>query len=146
MGRHMNPNAKLTVLEREQAIREWPVISGFLAKALPYCAGRVTLESIKEDIERGSIMVCVIWDPGEKHIYSVVGCEADEYPGRRVFSLAYCGGEPDSIKEWGHVWHAFVHIAKEMGFDQIEVVGRPGWKKICTGTTEFARVLAMDLA
>lgn len=141
----MNPNAKLTVLEKDQAIREWPVISGFFEKALPYSAGRWSLDDLRGSVEDGSMMCCVIWDPEEKHIYAVMGCEGDEYPGRKVFNMSVCGGEHDSISEWSHLWPAFVHIATEMGFDQIEVSGRPGWKKICKGTVEIARCYAMDL-
>ena len=142
----MNPNVKLTVLEKDQAIREWPVIGGFLAKAIPYAAGRWTLDDLRTQVEEGAMMCCVVWDPEEKHIYAVMGCEAEEYPGRRVFSISYCGGEENSIQEWGHIWEAFVGIARGMGFDQIEVVGRPGWKKICKGTVEYARCYAMDLS
>jgi len=130
---HIEPNLKMSILSKEHIEREWHVIEKFFDKAIPYTLGRTTIEQIKKRIEDEFAMVVICWDPDPRDpvIYSAFLVEADEYPGKKVFHISMAGGE--DIHVWGEFgWPAFKQMAKNMGFDQIEISGRPGWSKFIT--------------
>ena len=120
-------NAKLSQLPPEDAIAQWPLLAQLLGKADPYCLGRYDAESLREEVESGHTTILVAWDPETRYVYAAFAAEGHEYPGKRVFSIIMAGGE--NIDKWAHLWPAFRYVAKRMGFEQIQVTGRRGWKK-----------------
>ena len=139
----MNPNVRVTPMSADLAIKEWDVIKSVITKVMDQACGRFTLEDVKERIASGHVMPMMIWDPTTQVIYSVICAEAEEYPLKKVFQLSICAGE--DIEEWGHVYPAIKDIARAMGFDQIDIVGRRGWKKFLPGATTDLGVFIEDL-
>ena len=136
-------SVKLSALTTKQAVQEWPVISGFLAKGIERACGRLTIDDVFELVRTEKLMVLIAWDPEEKQVYAVFGIEALEFPNKKVFNITLAGGA--DIDKWGHLYPAFKEIAKTLGFNQMEVSGRAGWKRFLPGTTEVGRIFVEDL-
>lgn len=135
---------KLSVLSREVAVNGWNVISPFLNRVFDFSAGRLDLEATRKVVEEGLAEVLLVWDPKVSRVYAVIIAEPKIYPGRRVYSLGVCEGS--NIHLWAEkIWPALQATAVEQGFDQIEVVGRRGWKRFIPGAEEIATFYAMDL-
>lgn len=138
---------RLSSLDPDQAIAEWDVLATFFEKALtaPSVCGRMTLENVKKSVEDGNSKVVIAWDPDPKApvIYAAFLIEANQYPsGKKVFSIALCGG--GGVEHWGHLYPDFRRMATELGFDQLEISGRPGWAKFI-GAKEVSRKFVEEL-
>jgi hypothetical protein len=135
---------RLSVLNADQAMAYWDHIVPHLTPVFEYSVGRLDLESTKKLLEAGLAEVMLVWIPESGRIFSVMVIEGKEYPGRKVFSIGLCGGEDLPI--WAEkMWRAVKQIAREKGFNQIEVVGRRGWGRFIPGAREIATFYAMDL-
>ncbi len=136
--------SKLSTLSVEQATQAWPVLKGYLEKAIKRTEGRTTIEDIEMLVKRGSMMLMVVWEPEENIVHAAIGCEAYAYPRQMVMGLSICGGA--GVESWGkRLWPAVLQIARERGFTQVEVSGRPGWKKYLAGIREVGRTYVIDL-
>ncbi len=134
---------KMTNLLPDQAMSIWPVLAGFFEKACVFAAGRQDINDVRDAVAQGQMLVHLIWNPDTKDIYGAVASECFNYPKKKVFSLTMAGG--DDIEKWAHLWPAFKHVARELGFEQIEVAGRAGWKKFIPGAREIGRIYIEDL-
>ena len=139
----MNNNARITPMTADQAIAEWDTLSSLFEKVMPRVCGRFGLDDVKDTVARGNALVLLVWDPEEHVIYAAILAEAEIYPSKRVFSLNMCGGE--DIEQWGHLFPVIEYIAKKLGYDQIDILGRPGWKKFLPGTTSVLTQFTKDL-
>ncbi len=139
----MKSNVEVMPLSADQAIREWTVISGIMDKVLDYACGRYTMDHMKERVADGMALPMLIWNREDKHVYAVIVAEANIFPLKKVFTLSICGGE--GLFEWCHVWPQIKDIARGMGYDQIEIMGRPGWKKFIHGAREITRCWVEEL-
>ena len=122
--------ARLSILTKEQALSEWDVLGDLFALAIPSSLGRRTIEGVRQEIEDDLGMVVIAWDPDPKApvIYAAFLIESEQYgESKKVFNIALCGGS--DIEEWGHLFWQFRDMAKELDFNQIEIVGRAGWSK-----------------
>ena len=122
-------NVRLSVLDAKQSMAGWEQSIGpLLAKSLEYARGRYTIEDLHSWVSEESASVMIAWDPDMAIIHAAFLLEGCEYPNKKVLSITAAGG--DSVKEWIHLFPAFSEVAREMGFEQIEVVGRPGWERL----------------
>ncbi len=135
---------KLSPMTKDQAAQAWPLVKGHLEKAIKYGAGRTTIEDIEGLVKRGTMMLMLIWEPEDRVIHAVIGCEAYAYPRQTVMGITICGGA--GVEEWGkRLWPAVVEIARMRGFTQVEVSGRAGWKKYLEGAREIGRTFVIDI-
>ena len=133
---------KLTMLEPHQALENWGAIADILQHAIPYTCGRMTLEDYRKAVEEDNAMIIIAWDPSIGEVYAAFYCEGGQYPHKKVFHLSLCAGR--DINEWIHLYPDMKIIAKSMGFEQIEIVGRPGWSK-ALNMRETSRVFIEEL-
>lgn len=136
---------RLSLLSKEQALSEWDVLSKMFDIAIPRTLGRVTLETLKAHIEEGKALVVIAWnpDPAAPVIHAAFLVEGDRYPsGKKVFTISLCGGS--DISEWGHLYCQFRDMAAGLGFEQIQITGRPGWAKFI-GAKEVSRTFVEEL-
>jgi hypothetical protein len=136
---------RLTLLSKEQALSEWDVLSKMFAIAIPRTLGRVTLDTLKANVEEGKALVVIAWnpDPMAPVIHAAFMVEGDGYPsGKKVFTISLCGGS--DISEWGHLLWQFRDMAAELDFDQIQFTGRAGWSKFI-GAKEVSRNYVEEL-
>ena len=134
---------KATALTKEQALANWDTLAGMLEKALPYTCGRITLDDVKQSIEDEMTMVVIGWDPQKGAVYMALTAESEVYKtGVKCMNLNLAGGE--ALELWAHLWPELKRMAKSMGFDQIELTGRPGWGR-ALGLRETARTFIEEL-
>ncbi len=135
---------KLTVLETDQALNYWEYIVPHIEKVFALSAGRINAESTKQAVKDGMAMVLLVWNPETGLIFAVMLAEGRHYPNRKVFSIGMCGGS--HLNVWAEkMWPALQSVARQKGFDQIEVTGRRGWGHFIPGAEEIATFYAMDL-
>ena len=134
---------KLTNLLPDQALGMWHILEPLFEKACVFNAGRQDINDVRDSVAAGKMLVHLIWNPDTQDIYGAVGSECFDYPKKKVFSLTMAGGE--NIERWAHLWPAFKHVARTLGFEQIEVAGRAGWKKFIPGAREIGRIYIEDL-
>jgi len=134
--------SRLTALEGHQAIAHWPVIASILEGVIPYTCGRITLDDIRGSVEREDSMIVIAWDPNLNEVYAVFVCEGEAYPGKKVFNINQCAGR--QLEDWIHLYPDMKRLAKALGFEQIEITGRPGWGR-ALGLRETARVYIEEL-
>ena len=134
---------KLTSLNADQALANWSSISEMLEPALKYAEGRITMDDVKQAVEDELSMIVIAWDPKSSDVYLAFACESAVYPtGRKCMNLALGGGS--AVDEWRHLWPELKLLAKDLGFDQIELTGRPGWGR-AMGLRETCRTYIEDL-
>ena len=136
-------DTRVSVLTRERAVAEWDVLAPFFEQAIPYTCGRRDIDDVRDCVDDGNGLVIIAWNPDASEIYATFLAECLQYPKKRVMSLTLCGG--GSIALWKHLYPAIVHVAESMGFDQLEVVGRPGWSKIVGADKETNRMFVEEL-
>lgn len=135
---------KLTPLTAEYATECWSFLEPFVALALEYSQERLELEDVKRLVAEGGALVLLAWKPDEKRVHAVMLCEGKNYARKKVFSIGICGGT--DLFEWAPVvWPGILHIARDLGYDQVEVVGRRGWGRFLAGAREIATLYAIDL-
>jgi|DEB0MinimDraft_10_1074344.scaffolds.fasta_scaffold25743_2 hypothetical protein len=134
---------KVTALTKDQALAHWPVVGPMLEKAIPHACGRITLEDVRQAVEDEMAMVIIVWDPQKSAVYMAFSAESEVYKtGVRCMNLNLAGG--DSVELWSHLWPELKRMAKTMGFNQIELTGRPGWGRVL-GLRETSRTFIEDL-
>lgn len=135
---------KLTPLTKEQAAKEWPVISKLLALADAYALGRYTAEDLLRDSENDVVRFIIAWEPEEHAVYAVFAVQVDVYPKKRVFNVVHAGGV--EMEKWIGLYPWLRQIAKDVGCDQIQIAGRPGWGRLLKAyVREQGRIFAEDL-
>ena len=134
--------ARLTALDGHQALAHWPVISSILEGVIPYTCGRISLDDIRSSVEREDSMIVIAWDPNLSEVYAVFVCEGEAYPGKTVFNVNQCAGR--KLEDWAHLYPDMKRLAKALGFQQIQITGRPGWGR-ALGIKETARVYIEEL-
>lgn len=136
-------SVKLTYLNSEQATANWPTISKMLEPALEYAEGRVDLDDVRQSVESEMTMIIIAWDPKSGDVYLAFAAESEVYrTGLKCMNLSLAGGS--AVGEWRHLWPELREIAKGLGFDQIELTGRPGWGRVF-GLKEKCRTFIEDL-
>jgi hypothetical protein len=136
-------STKLTALSGEQAIANWSTISGMLEPALKYSEGRVDIDDVRQHVEDEMTMIIIAWNPQTGDVYLAFAAESNHYAtGLKTMNLSLAGG--NSSGEWRHLWPELKGIAKRLGFDQIELTGRPGWGRVF-GLKEKCRTFIEDL-
>lgn len=135
--------AKLTALTAEQAVANWGAIEPLLSQALRYALGRVSMEKVKDVVDKEMGMIVIGWNPNEGEVYVAFFCEITQYEtGRKCWNISLAGGR--EIGEWIHLWPVLKQIGKDQGCDHIEISGRPGWGRVL-GLREAARLYVEDL-
>jgi hypothetical protein len=107
----------------------WANVAPFMERAAEYTFGRYHADDIYDLCsQRQDYQLWVAFD-NEGKFYGAVVTSFTEYPGKRVLSMHFCGGdelhlwkEPmlDLLKRW----------ARDTQCDAIESTGRKGWEKI----------------
>jgi len=135
---------KVSVLDRDRALREWSVLGKILRPAVADSSGRLHISDVRAGIEDQSMLALLIWDPEGAEIYAVMVAEMFEFPHKKVFDITLCAAARPGTP-WHNVFRAIAHIAKTMGANQLEINGRRGWRRYLEGAVEEAAVYIVDL-
>lgn len=108
----------------------WPAAAPLIAAALSWSRDRWTLDSIKADLDSGDKRLWVVFR-GKEMISAYVTVNTD-FPEARVCTILACGGT-DAASWVEQVLTGVESAAIAEGCTQVEIIGRPGWRRLCAG-------------
>ena len=114
-----------------------------LIPALESDGWKLNVEDVRELVANGGFQLWVIFDAKKREILAAILSEILEYPRKKVFSLAFCGGH--HVERWSYFIGSFAQAAMSQGCHALRIAGRPGWARIFPQMRERARILETDL-
>lgn len=125
----------------------WPEVAPVIKPALD-AGRRHNLSDIKEALEKRDMQLWLMYcDPSEEVPTGLAGAfitEIINYPRLRVANIAYCAGT--DVDGWiEYLYMTVENFARSHKCDEVEVYGRPGWKKKLQGYNMEAAVFTKRL-
>lgn len=138
----MTPDVLICIATPEQAIRVWPVVDKWLAKAM---VG--TVDDLFEPVD---LLAGILKNEWSLWIAEVEGLttaailtKVTQYPRARVCHIFLVGGK--RLKDWWpHFEPAIIAYATEHGCKRIDAGGRDGWPKVA-GARRVGGMFVRDL-
>ncbi len=108
----------------------WGVVKNDIANALTRSNGYALSDHIKEWIKQQKMQLWILWDSeAEKEkYYGVVVTEVIQRPLQRCLNIKIMIGR--HREKWQHLIKHIEDFAWQQNCDLLELVARPGWKKI----------------
>ena len=109
----------------------WKIVKNDIANALNRSNGYALADHIKKWILEKKMQLWILWDKdGEKHskYYGVVVTEIIQRPLQRCLNIKIMIGR--HREKWQHLIKHIEDFAWQQKCDLLELVARPGWKKI----------------
>ena len=109
----------------------WKVVKNDIANALSRSNGYALSDHIKEWIKQQKMQLWILWDSeAEKQnkYYGVVVTEVIQRPLQRCLNIKIMIGR--HREKWQHLIKHIEDFAWQQNCDLLELVARPGWKKI----------------
>jgi hypothetical protein len=118
---------EVSLVPSEFVQQVWHEVAPQLARCVARSGGRISLQSINEDLRQGAQTLWVALEDGQ-----IIGCTTIriiEYPtGVRALSYENLAGE--RFADWMLVGHSVCQeYAKALGCTLLEVTGRSGWER-----------------
>ena len=110
--------------------QSWGIVKSDIADALARSNGYALADHIKEWIKEEKMQLWILWDPeAEKEkYYGVVVTEIIQRPLQRCLNIKIMTGKHRD--QWQHLIKHIADFAWIHNCDLLELVARPGWKKI----------------
>jgi hypothetical protein len=106
----------------------WKQIEPLIKKAVSYSGGRHTVATTKYLLKTGIMQLFIVFK-SVKDIEAVIVTQKAIYPAKTMMTVVLCGGK--NMNKWaGMGIKTIMESAKEQGCSGVEVMGRPGWRKI----------------
>ena len=113
----------------------WDSIKPLIKKAVTYSGGRHTVNSTKYLLEQGMMDLFIVFKT-VKDIEAIIVTQKSIYPAKTLMTVVLCGGK--NMNKWaGEGIKTIMEYAKEKGCTGVEVMGRPGWRKIFKQHTKY---------
>ena len=108
----------------------WGVVKNDIANALSRSNGYALSDHIKQWIKETKMQLWILWDAeAEKEkYYGVVVTEVIQRPLQRCLNIKIMIGR--HREKWQHLIKHIEDFAWQQNCDLLELVARPGWKKI----------------
>ena len=109
----------------------WKVVKNDIANALSRSNGYALSDHIKQWIKETKMQLWILWDSeAEKQnkYYGVVVTEVIQRPLQRCLNIKIMIGR--HREKWQHLIKHIEDFAWQQNCDLLELVARPGWKKI----------------
>jgi len=106
----------------------WDKIEPLVKKAVSYSGGRHTVATTKYLCKIGEMKLWIVFK-SVKDIEAIIITQKAIYPAKTILTIVLCGGR--NMSKWsGEAIKTIMEYAKENGCTGVEVMGRPGWRKI----------------
>ena len=106
----------------------WDKIEPLVKKSVNYSGGRHTVDTTKYLLEKGMMQLFIVFK-SVKDIEAIIITQKAIYPAKTILTIVLCGGR--NMSKWaGEAIETTMKYAKENGCTGVEVMGRPGWRKI----------------
>ena len=108
----------------------WKVVKNDIANALSRSNGYALSDHIKQWIKETKMQLWILWDAeAEKEkYYGVVVTEVIQRPLQRCLNIKIMIGR--HREKWQHLIKHIEDFAWQQNCDLLELVARPGWKKV----------------
>lgn len=141
--------SRLVVARPDDIQAYWPLLLPFIEKALTYSGGRTAPDDVLKGLttlDREGKTRFQLWavvdERGE--IKAIATTEVKVYPHKTACRIDLCSGS--ARKGWTHHIDGIARWAKSIGCDYLEIIGRPGWKRVFKGKLRHrAELLEMTL-
>lgn len=120
------PRSSVYWVPRDRIDDAWPLVKDLLASGLRYSHGRINIEDLRALIDEGQVYLWVAIKGGQ--IICAAALEFVQYPQKRACRLISVAG--GTRNEWLHHRLSIDQWARDNDCDTIELVGRPGWRKV----------------
>ena len=119
---------ELVRIPTENVNDAWGMVSQNIADALARSNGYARAEHIKEWILQNKMQLWILWDSETKEYYGVCVTEIIQRPLQRCLNIKIMKGRHRD--KWEHLIKHVEEFAWHNNCDLLELVARPGWKKI----------------
>ena len=106
----------------------WSIVVKDIADALARSNAYARAEHIKKDILDNKMQLWILWDSETKEYYGVCVTEIIQRPLQRCLNIKIMKGR--HRYKWEHLIKHVEEFAWHNNCDLLELVARPGWKKI----------------
>ena len=106
----------------------WSIVVKDIADALARSNAYARAEHIKKDILDNKMQLWILWDSETKEYYGVCVTEIIQRPLQRCLNIKIMKGRHRD--KWQHLIKHVEEFAWENNCDLLELVARPGWKKV----------------
>ena len=106
----------------------WSIVVKDIADALARSNAYARAEHIKKDIVDNKMQLWILWDSETKEYYGVCVTEIIQRPLQRCLNIKIMKGRHRD--KWEHLIKHVEEFAWHNNCDLLELVARPGWKKI----------------
>jgi hypothetical protein len=106
----------------------WSIVVKDIADALARSNAYARAEHIKKDILDNKMQLWILWDAKTKEYYGVCVTEIIQRPLQRCLNIKIMKGRHRD--KWEHLIKHVEEFAWHNNCDLLELVARPGWKKI----------------
>lgn len=120
----------------------WSAAEPMIAAALPYARNRWTVPGIKADLESGDKRLWGVFSDC-RLICAIVTVNTD-FETVRVCTILICGGA--GVDTWVNAALDEIEAAASAdGCAQVEIIGRPGWRRKCAGYDHAGEWLVKEI-
>lgn len=118
---------ELRSVDKKDVQEVWPFIMPYLASALRHDNGEMSLEGVAAALIQGPMMAWLVIDNHE--MQGVVTTHIIDYDCKRTLEIVHfaCAA---SREEWVPLFETLERWAAANGCFDIELIGRPGWRRV----------------
>ena len=121
---------QLVNIPPESVSKAWGIVKADIANALARSNGYALADHILKWINEKKMQLWILWDPEAENnkYYGVVVTEIIQRPLQRCLNIKIMIGR--HREKWQHLIKHIEDFAWQQDCDLLELVARPGWKKI----------------
>ncbi len=121
---------QLVNIPPESVSKAWGIVKADIANALARSNGYALADHILKWINEKKMQLWILWDPEAENnkYYGVVVTEIIQRPLQKCLNIKIMTGR--HREKWQHLIKHIEDFAWQQDCDLLELVARPGWKKI----------------
>ena len=121
---------QLVNIPPESVSKAWGIVKADIANALARSNGYALADHILKWINEKKMQLWILWDPEAENnkYYGVVVTEIIQRPLQKCLNIKIMTGR--HREKWQHLIKHIEDFAWQQNCDLLELVARPGWKKI----------------
>lgn len=123
----------------------WPLAIPHIERVLARGNAMMTLDDVREFVASELMQLWVLWDDRQAKVRGAGVTEICIYPRAKTCICRLFSADDDMRAQWLPKLGVIEEWAKAKGCDAVEVIGRPGWRRILPGYRQCHVTLRKDL-